>query len=223
MAPHSYLMLISACEAAGVELGAYDKRIAGLAHAGYEPQTCAVIAGWVQRASQARPPPPPPPPPPLPRRKFTMTTCDHARPGLADQRAALAVARAVLNADTGTPPTRPPGPGPARPARPWPRPHSASRSPPRSPGSAFVSEPAARRCSPWSTPPKPNSTPAASRGLVGGGAPRVAWTNVWPCRDVAAGLSGPAPQRWLRPPQAGPVAAGRARTRPPCRLKGAPP
>ncbi len=28
-------------------------------------------------------------------------TCDHARPDLADQRASLAVARAVLNADPG--------------------------------------------------------------------------------------------------------------------------
>lgn len=52
MAPHSYLMLISACEAAGVEMGAYDKRILAWL-AGYEPQTCAVICGLISRAAEA--------------------------------------------------------------------------------------------------------------------------------------------------------------------------
>jgi len=52
MAPHSYLMLISACEAAGVGLGAYDQRILAWL-AGWEPQTCAVICGLISRAAEA--------------------------------------------------------------------------------------------------------------------------------------------------------------------------
>jgi hypothetical protein len=49
MAPHNLAMLTAACQAAGVELGAYDARI--LAWMGsWEPQTCAVIAGIIRRA-----------------------------------------------------------------------------------------------------------------------------------------------------------------------------
>lgn len=44
MAPHNLAMLTEACAAARVELGAYDTRILGWL-AGWEPQTCAVIAG----------------------------------------------------------------------------------------------------------------------------------------------------------------------------------
>ena len=53
MALHSHRLLCEALSAAGVELGAYDHRIVGWL-AGWEPQTCAVIAGWVQRAAAAR-------------------------------------------------------------------------------------------------------------------------------------------------------------------------
>jgi hypothetical protein len=42
-------MLRAACEAAGVELGAYDLRILAWL-AGWEPQICAVIAGLITRA-----------------------------------------------------------------------------------------------------------------------------------------------------------------------------
>ena len=45
-------MLLDALAAAGVYLGAYDHRIVEWL-AGWEPQTVAVIAGWVQRAGQA--------------------------------------------------------------------------------------------------------------------------------------------------------------------------
>ena len=55
MAPHSYLMLVKACEAAGIDLGgasSYDRRtLAWLA--GWEPTTCAVIAGLITRAYEA--------------------------------------------------------------------------------------------------------------------------------------------------------------------------
>jgi hypothetical protein len=51
MAPHSHRMLCEALSAAGVELGAYDHRIVSWL-AGWEPQTVAVIAGWVQRAAR---------------------------------------------------------------------------------------------------------------------------------------------------------------------------
>jgi hypothetical protein len=43
-------MLCTACTAAGVELGAYDHSILNWL-AGYEPQTCAVIAGIISRAA----------------------------------------------------------------------------------------------------------------------------------------------------------------------------
>ncbi len=52
MAPHSHKMLIGACVAASVELGAYDRRII-LWLSGWEPQTCAVIAGLITRAHKA--------------------------------------------------------------------------------------------------------------------------------------------------------------------------
>jgi len=54
MAPHNYLMLVKACEAAGIDLGSpssYDRRILAWL-SGWEPQTCAVIAGLIGRARQ---------------------------------------------------------------------------------------------------------------------------------------------------------------------------
>jgi ferredoxin len=50
MEPHNLAMLTAACSAAGVELGAYDLRILGWL-AGWEAQTCAVIAGIIKRAA----------------------------------------------------------------------------------------------------------------------------------------------------------------------------
>jgi hypothetical protein len=48
MRPHNTAMLTAACEAAGVELGAYDRQV--LAWLGnWEPATCAVIAGLIIR------------------------------------------------------------------------------------------------------------------------------------------------------------------------------
>jgi hypothetical protein len=47
----NHRMLLDALAAAGVDLGAYDHAIAGWL-AGWEPQTVAVIAGWVQRAAE---------------------------------------------------------------------------------------------------------------------------------------------------------------------------
>lgn len=44
--------IIAACDAAGVELGAYDRRIVNWL-AGWEPETCAAIAGLILRASKA--------------------------------------------------------------------------------------------------------------------------------------------------------------------------
>ena len=52
MAPHNHKMLIGACVAASVELGAYDRRIL-LWLSGWEPETCAVIAGLITRAHDA--------------------------------------------------------------------------------------------------------------------------------------------------------------------------
>ena len=46
-------LLEDACRAAGVQLGAYDYRIL-LWLAGWEPSTCAVIAGWITRAAADR-------------------------------------------------------------------------------------------------------------------------------------------------------------------------
>ena len=51
MTPHNHRMLCEALTEAGVELGVYDHKIM-LWLAGWEPQTAAVIASWVQRASQ---------------------------------------------------------------------------------------------------------------------------------------------------------------------------
>ena len=48
-------LMEDACTAAGVELGAFDHRIL-LWLAGWEPQTCAVIAGLIGRAHQASAP-----------------------------------------------------------------------------------------------------------------------------------------------------------------------
>jgi len=53
----SLRMLEDACRAAGVQLGAYDYRVL-LWLAGWEPQTCAVVAGWVTRAAAGRVAPP---------------------------------------------------------------------------------------------------------------------------------------------------------------------
>jgi hypothetical protein len=44
-------LLLNAVNAAGVALGAYDRRIVGWL-AGWEPQTCAVIAGLIARAAE---------------------------------------------------------------------------------------------------------------------------------------------------------------------------
>ena len=52
MAPHNHRMLCGALAAAGVDLGAYDHRIISWL-AGWEPETCAVIAGLVSRAHAA--------------------------------------------------------------------------------------------------------------------------------------------------------------------------
>jgi hypothetical protein len=52
MAPHNHRLLCEALATAGVELGAYDHRIA-LWLATWEPQTVAVIAGWASRANLA--------------------------------------------------------------------------------------------------------------------------------------------------------------------------
>jgi hypothetical protein len=49
MAPRNAAMLEEACSAAGVELGAYDRRILAWL-AGWEPSTCAVVAGLITRA-----------------------------------------------------------------------------------------------------------------------------------------------------------------------------
>jgi hypothetical protein len=45
-------MLLDAAEVAGITLGAYDRRIVGWL-AGWEPQSCAVVAGLVTRAYMA--------------------------------------------------------------------------------------------------------------------------------------------------------------------------
>jgi hypothetical protein len=50
MAPHNHRMLEDACSAAGVEPGAFDHRIL-LWLAGFEPTTCAVVAGLISRAA----------------------------------------------------------------------------------------------------------------------------------------------------------------------------
>jgi hypothetical protein len=52
MAPHTRRMLIAACDAAGVELGAFDRRILSWL-SGFEPETAAVIAALITRAHEA--------------------------------------------------------------------------------------------------------------------------------------------------------------------------
>jgi len=52
---HNRRMLLGAAELAGVELGEYDRRIIEWL-AGWEPQTCAVIAGLITRGAEARAP-----------------------------------------------------------------------------------------------------------------------------------------------------------------------
>jgi hypothetical protein len=55
MTPHNFLMLVRACEAAGVDLGSpssYDRRILAWL-AGWEPETCAVVASLITRARAA--------------------------------------------------------------------------------------------------------------------------------------------------------------------------
>jgi hypothetical protein len=47
---HNARMLTTACDSARVELGAYDRRIIAWL-AGWEPQTCAVVAGLITRAA----------------------------------------------------------------------------------------------------------------------------------------------------------------------------
>ena len=51
MAPHNLRLLLDALAAAGVYVGRYDIQIAEWL-AGWEPQTVAVVAGWITRASQ---------------------------------------------------------------------------------------------------------------------------------------------------------------------------
>jgi len=52
MRPHNLAMLEEACTAAGVEVSAYDHKIL-LWLSGWEPETCAVVAGLIRRAHQA--------------------------------------------------------------------------------------------------------------------------------------------------------------------------
>jgi hypothetical protein len=52
MAGPNQRMLLDALAAAGVYLGAFDHRIVEWL-AGWEPQTVAMVCGWVQRAGQA--------------------------------------------------------------------------------------------------------------------------------------------------------------------------
>jgi hypothetical protein len=55
MAGPNLRMLTEACEAAGVELGDYDRRILTWL-ADNEPETCAVIAGIISRAGKREAP-----------------------------------------------------------------------------------------------------------------------------------------------------------------------
>ena len=52
MALHTNAMLVDACVMAGVELGAFDRRMLAWL-SGFEPETCAVIAGLITRAHAA--------------------------------------------------------------------------------------------------------------------------------------------------------------------------
>jgi hypothetical protein len=50
----SAALMLAACEAAGVQLGAYDARILRWL-AGFEPQSAAVVAGIITRAAAGKP------------------------------------------------------------------------------------------------------------------------------------------------------------------------
>jgi hypothetical protein len=52
MGERGYRLLDEACRAAGVQVGAYDHRIL-VWLAGFEPETCAVVAGLISRAHAA--------------------------------------------------------------------------------------------------------------------------------------------------------------------------
>ena len=52
MAPYINAMLVDACVMAGVELGAFDRRVLAWL-SGWEPETAAVIAGMIARAHAA--------------------------------------------------------------------------------------------------------------------------------------------------------------------------
>ena len=76
MAGPNQRMLLDALAAAGVYVGRYDIQIAEWL-SGWEPQTVAVIAGWVQRAGQAaqmRDGPPVPHPAPEGHRQKPQTS-----------------------------------------------------------------------------------------------------------------------------------------------------
>jgi len=51
---HNQRLIMGACHAAGVPLGSYDIQIIEWL-AGWEPATCAVVAGLISRARQAGP------------------------------------------------------------------------------------------------------------------------------------------------------------------------
>ena len=52
--PHNRALIEDACRAAGVKLGAYDRRIVAWL-ASWEPQICAVVAGLIRRAHASAP------------------------------------------------------------------------------------------------------------------------------------------------------------------------
>jgi hypothetical protein len=52
MGERGYQLLSQACEAADVEVGAYDHHIL-VWLAGFKPETCAVVAGLITRAHEA--------------------------------------------------------------------------------------------------------------------------------------------------------------------------
>ena len=52
MAPHTSAMMVDACVMAGVELGAFDRRVLAWL-SGWEPETAVAIAGLITRAHAA--------------------------------------------------------------------------------------------------------------------------------------------------------------------------
>jgi len=54
LAKASAAMIAAACQAAGVELGSYDRHILLDWLAGWEPEVCAAIAGVIERAAEPR-------------------------------------------------------------------------------------------------------------------------------------------------------------------------